>query len=122
MPDLICVSDLGTWSSIKAIVPPQKNIERYKNLSVISSYGEDEDKFDFYTPVGSMIFTLLEYLSWEYTGLRSLVTYMKQLNLEGLKNGNMRQWGAEVLSEKTIRFLDFTKIIGNWDENNTVVM
>jgi len=122
MPDLICVSDLGTWSSIKAIVPPQKNNEKYKNLSVISSYGEDEDKFDFYTPVGSMIFTLLEYLSWEYTGLRSLVTYMKKLNLEGLKNGNMRQWDAEVLSENTIRFLDFSKIIGNWDENNTVVM
>lgn len=119
---MICVSDLGTWSSIKAIVPPQKNNEKYKNLSVISSYGEDEDKFDFYTPVGSMIFTLLEYLSWEYTGLRSLVTYMKKLNLEGLKNGNMRQWDAEVLSENTIRFLDFSKIIGNWDENNTVVM
>ena len=60
MPDLICVSNLGTWSSIKAIIPPQENIEKYKKLSVISSYGEDDSTLDFYTPVGSMIFTLLE--------------------------------------------------------------
>ena len=122
MPELICVSNLGTWSSIKVIVPPQEN---YKNLSVISSYGEDSDDdktLDLYTPVGSMIFSLLEYLSWEYTGLRNLVSYMKKLNLEGVKDGNLRQWSADVLSRKTINTLDYTKIIGDWDENNLVIM
>ena len=121
MPDLICVSDLRTWSSVKVIVPAQKNMGKYKELSVISSYGEDAI-LDFYTPVGSMIFSLLEFLSWEYSGLRKLVSYLKNLNLEGEKNGNMRQWSADVLSEKTIRTLDPSKIYGNWDEYNLVVV
>ena len=47
---------------------------------------------------------------------------MKKLDFEGVKNGNRRQWNAEVLSEETINSLDFTKIIGGWDEYNTVVM
>ena len=121
-PDFICVSDLGTWSSIKLIVPPQENIESYKNLTVISSYGEDDETLNFYTPVGAMVFTLLEYLSWDYPGLRNLVTYMKKLDLEGVKNGNKRIWNADVLSETTINCLVFTKILGEWDENNLVVM
>lgn len=122
MPDLICVSDLRTWSSVKVIVPAQKNIEKYKELSVISSYGENADTHDFYTPVGSMIFSLLEFLSWEYSGLRKLVSYLKNLNLEGVRDGNMRQWSADVLSEKTIRFINPSNAYGNWNEHNLVVV
>lgn len=125
MPDLICVSDLGTWNSMKIIVPPQENYERYKNLSVISSYGEDsedDEKLAFCTPVGSMIFTLLEYLSWEYTGLKSLVTYMKKLDIEGVKNGNLRQWSFDVLSEMTINSLEFAKYMDGRHRNSTVII
>lgn len=102
MPDLICVSDLRTWSSVKVIVPAQKDMEKNKELSVLSSYGEDADTHDLYTLVGSMVFSLLEFLSWEYIGLRKLVSYLKKLNLEGQRNGNMRQWNAEVLSKKPL--------------------
>ena len=125
MPDFICVSDLGTWSSIKVIVPPQENYERYKNLSVISSYGEDSEDnktLDLYTPVGSMIFTLLEYLSWEYTGLKNLVTYMKKLDIEGVKNGNLRQWNADVLSQMTINSPEIDELMDGRHSNYTIMI
>ena len=40
--------------------------------------------------------------------------------VEGVKDDNGRQWGSDVLSEKPIRSLNYTKTIGNWEEKNTI--
>lgn len=41
--------------------------------------------------------------------------------VEGVKDDNGRQWGSDVLSEKPIRSLNYTKTIGNWEEKNTIL-
>lgn len=65
---------------------------------------------------------LLEYLSWEYTGLKNLVTYMKKLDIEGVKNGNLRQWNADVLSQMTINSPEIDELMDGRHSNYTIMI
>jgi hypothetical protein len=71
-----------------------------------------------------MIFDLLDYLAWEYPGLRSFVSFMRNLDIKGKEEGLLREWGMDVLSSETLDKLDTGKnMLTNgsfWDEWNMV--
>lgn len=124
MPDIICVADVATWRSCKFVIPPQPD-ETARGVTaenrVISSYIEANAEEPDYTPVGSMIFSLLERLSWERCSLRDIVSYMQVLNVEGSGHGRSRFWPAAVLSEDTRTHLVNLENGGLWNEWNLYI-
>lgn len=124
MPDIICVADVATWHSCKFVIPPQPDIPQEGvtgDSRVISCYIEANATESYYTPVGSMIFSLLEHLSWERHSLRDIASYMQALNVEGSGHGQSRFWPAEVLSESTRERLENLVNGGLWNEWNMYV-
>jgi len=65
MLDLICVADLFTWSTCKIV---WAKTSQKDNSSPMTAYGRTLEKpleyGDTYTPIGSMIFNLLNKLAW----------------------------------------------------------
>lgn len=118
MPDIVCVADVATWRSCKLVIPTQPDSEFYKDSAVRSTYIEANAEEDYYTPVGSMIFSLLEFLSWQHLSLRDIISYMRILHVEGSGHGTTRPWGMDVLSEETRNNIRCLKNGGLWDEWN----
>lgn len=121
MPDIICVADVATWRSSKLVIPSQTSEVARNSCTVLSIYVEANAEESYYTPVGSMIFNLLEHLSWERHSLREFVSYMKELNVEGSGHGQPRRWTEEVLSESTRERLDNLENGGLWNEWNMYI-
>ena len=67
----------------------------------MGSYVKPDADELFYTPVGAMIFYLLEHIAWQYPSVRDIVSYMKKLNVSGGGTGIVRPWDLEVLSSDT---------------------
>lgn len=126
VPNIVCVADVATWHSCKLIIPPQPDVEMYQKLSVTSSFiepkmritgAENEDmEGENYTPVGALIFNLLEHLAWSYPSLRNIITYMSHLNLVGNGQGKMLVYPGCPLSEETLRNLCKLENGGLWNE------
>lgn len=115
MPNVLCVANVSTWHASKLIVPPQPDVKLH-HYFLGSGYIEDYAENEIYTPVGAMIFCLLEHLSWEYSSLRSIVRYMQALNIIGGGQGKMRSWPLDILSEETRKNMCKFKNGGLWDE------
>ncbi|MCK4794276.1 MAG: hypothetical protein KAV87_61685 [Desulfobacteraceae bacterium] len=119
--DLICVSDLATWSTRKFILAGQKLLSqisaRYKHLedlwdSIQKAGGVIEaahicyagkhqssmEKKQLFTPIGSFLANLLEMLAWEDPSLRSLAEYFILADLLGSGVGSGNMWILSVLS------------------------
>lgn len=124
MPDIICVADVATWRSCKFVIPPQQNItpeDVLGNTKILSCYIEANTTESYYTPIGSMVFCLLERLSWERHSLRDIVSYMQALNIEGSGHGRSRFWPVEVLSVNTRENIAKLKNGGLWNEWNMFI-
>ncbi len=126
MPDIICVANLAVWETVRLVIPKQKGVKNplVDHNSIRAVYSESKSNSDLYTPVGAMIFDLLDYLAWEYPGLRSFVSFMRNLDIKGKEEGLLREWGMDVLSSETLDKLDTGKnMLTNgsfWDEWNMV--
>ena len=121
MPDIVCVSDVGVWEANKAVLPGYTNGKDISGDYVMSAYCQSNGEEDFFTPVGAFIFDLLEFIAWQYPSVRNLVSYMRNLNLTGSGEGNMKLWNLDVLSPETRNNINKLVNGGFWNEWALVV-
>ena len=109
--DLLCVADLGFWSSTKGFfaahnfgndLEKNKWVDRYKNGACYSSYlsfnQNDENQLENFEPIGSMLVKLFGMLSWQYPDLRRIARYFMGTYLSGSGKGIMRLWSLDKLT------------------------
>lgn len=120
--DFICVSDLGTWQTLKLIFAGKQLISqtriRYEQedlwnqiqkeggvveaghcCSAVGNQFSEEAKTIF-TPVGSFLAALLKSLSWEDESMRGLAEYFIAAQLGGDGQGSAVLWPLSILSEE----------------------
>jgi len=130
MPDLICVADLACWSSVKTVFIGPNQIPNWDSMK--SRYGENgsatsgyvghtkeiEKQTRDFTPIGAMITSLLDKLSWEYPNLRQLARYFTLTNIQGSGQGAMRTWESEIYSDEIRRRVELGQLKNgvHWDE------
>lgn len=138
--DLICISDLATWNTNKAIFLGQKVLsllkDRYEKYNEkyaeiknaggsieawYSCFAEEhqtteEDKLIF-TPIGSFLAALLEKLAWEDFSLRPLAQYFLFSNLLGDGRGSAQIWTIDVLSDELRKKLQQGNCLVSGSEN-----
>lgn len=111
--DIICVSDLALWSSLKRPLKMEVKVgvnditwlpgpqtayalldaDSHKKLS--TSYAAQN-----FTPIGTMLCKLLDKLASTDKRLNDLSTYFKQVGLAPTQLFRWRQWPADCLSEE----------------------
>lgn len=146
MPNLICISDMGTWSSsfVNEISDDinddwmiQSGYTLYSNHNYLRSRGDKkksktvEDKQqssekNYSKPIASLIQLLLYKISWEYPNLRPIARYFRRSFVSGGTSYIMhRSWDKSVLSD------ELTKKLGarltehdsdTWDEWSSVML
>lgn len=131
-PDIICVSDLATWGSVKVtfVGPKQLNDWTAADVGMFGPNGsastgyvchskEKENQSQYFTPVGAMLTILLNKLAWEYPSLRTLARYFELTNVQGSGWGPaMRQWDGSIYSEKVRTKVESGQLSNGppWDE------
>lgn len=110
--DLITVSDLATWRSMKMTYFSPRHLVGNVELQKIygadgyattnymcSAIGADRQK-DNFSPVGALLANLFSRLSWTMPDMRQLEEYFRRVNLLGSGQGRTRQWKIDIYSEK----------------------
>lgn len=73
------------------------------NGSAASSYmghtKTDVAQDDHFTPVGALVFCLIQRLAWENAFLRGLADYYRVAKLAGSGRGQMRMWPSSMYSD-----------------------
>lgn len=121
MPDIVCVADVGVWKTQKLITFDYSNGRGLDGDLVMSSYIASNSNEEFYTPVGTCVFNLLQHMAWQYPSIRDIVSYMRKLNLSGAGRGKMRPWNFDILSEETRSNLHQLQNGGFWNEWGMVI-
>ncbi|SHJ45314.1 DUF6602 domain-containing protein [Pseudobutyrivibrio xylanivorans] len=99
MPDIICIADLTTWSSAKFLSPKNGTMIGIDDC-IKTVYFQAVSTNGMYTPVGELVFNMLDYLAWDYVSIRKLVSYMRKMNIAGSGQGDSRTWNIDCLSKK----------------------
>lgn len=130
-PDIICVSNLATWSTSKMTFLGPKFFKDWskmetmygKNGSATSTYirhsKENRTQNDHFTPLGALLTSLLVKLSWEYSNLRSLARYFILSNIQGTGEGFSRHWDSSIYSDEIRDNVEKGHYLSNgkfWDE------
>ncbi len=113
MPDLFCVSDLGTWSALKhARSGSWESSYRSGSLTspgrrgIAGSYGERHSHKGGprdVTNVGAMVIDLVCRLAWERPELRQLVNYLRLVQgITALSGRGEKKWDAEEVLSVTL--------------------
>lgn len=109
MPDLLCVADLGSWLAQKFTYHAPVQIEElglsipgaaftgYSGHSYVLKSNPQTPEF---TPIGAMLFYLLNALAWEDPSIRALADYFRLANLRGSGEGNLRRWELNIYSDQ----------------------
>lgn len=122
--DVVCVSDLATWTVHKMTYLSPK-LPFYsdeiaavhgKNGSANSSYvrhaiGADRQG-EFFSPLGVLLSHLFSELAWTFPDMRNLEEYFRRVNLQGAGEGTMRRWDISIYSEK-IRDRVYNGVLAN---------
>ncbi len=134
--DLLCVSDLTTWTLFKVVqgikvAPALSNDARMLlmqaearklNLSLTSHFKHfpfSNEQVEHFTPIGSLISNLSKLLAWEDTALRSLADYYLDLKMPGGGDGYMRWWDDSIYSVEVRRQIEMSDLWNkDWDEWN----
>lgn len=130
IPDIICVSDLATWSSTKITFIGPNQISNWKamlekygpNGSASSGYvchsKETKNQSEYFTPIGAMITSLFNKLAWEYPNLRSLAKYFTATNIQGSGSGGLRSWESNIYSDEIREKVELGQLSNGkpWDE------
>ncbi|HLL46211.1 MAG TPA: DUF6602 domain-containing protein [Longimicrobiaceae bacterium] len=139
--DVLCISDLGTWSTSRMITagkhllgPPKMRYGTQQDLwtdihaagglvetttfCFAKPYQSSAETPNLFTPIGSFLTTLLEKLAWRDTSLRELAEYFNATNLLGPGQGALRPWPLSILSpEVRVRLQQGHLSVGKrWDE------
>jgi hypothetical protein len=126
MLDMLCISDLGTYTIYKQ--PFRPDIE--KTTGALGPVGVGYMQwvppqynmgkigpFEF-EPIGTMICALLHKLGWEDKAIRGLSMYFDLSGIKGMGGGTSRGWPLSVYSDEVrLRLVnqDFDSS-GNWNE------
>jgi len=119
MLDIVCVSDLASWTGSRGWAIGPKDTESPLPLDIYGKRGMIFTTYVGYTPrltgqlegfkpVGACISILSQKLAWENVGARSLADYFRITQISGRGRGTMREWQADVISnelkKKMVRF------------------
>lgn len=128
--DLLCVADLGLWSSFAvAFVGPAQLPGWGKASEVFGPTGSASTAFmghlldageqeRGFTPVGAMISTVTRKLAWADPSLQPLADYYRLTRVDGSGRGNIRSWPSSIYSD-AIRARVEAGMLSNgvaWDE------
>lgn len=111
VPDLVCVSDLGIWSTMKSIV--KNKISVYYMKRDIATKSEVPSYF----PIGALISALYRKISWEYRNMIPMAQYLSNSAIGGHGTGRQRDYPLTLFSQ-TVQD-NYKKIpfkIHKWDE------
>ena len=110
--DLLCVADLGTWISSKITFVGPRVIRDYEStpysvcgpegaaLSMHIGYTPSSaHQVQHFTPIGTLISYLSQWLAWEDQTLRDLADYYRLAGISGSGGGNFRYWSSSIYSE-----------------------
>lgn len=132
--DLLCVSDLTTWTLFKVVqgikvahalsndvrVLLMQAEARKLNLSLTSHIKHcpfPSEQVEHFTPIGSLISNLSKLLAWEDGTLRCLADYYLDLKMPGGGDGYMRWWDNSVYSVAVRKRLETSDLYNrDWDE------
>ena len=115
MLDLLCVADLGTWSSGKHtfqsadLYGEMGEIPPYKTGAAFTYYQgctTSLNQTQHFTPIGVFISSLSKKLAWENLQLRDLVNYYKGVKIDGSGYGGGIPWPSSIYSKRVRRRLE----------------
>lgn len=109
--DVLCVSDLATWTVQKMTYIGPKVLPSYSE-TMATLYGPNgsaqtaycchaigqEGQADFFSPLGLLLSHLYSELAWTFADMRNLEEYFRKVNLCGSGAGSMRQWDFSIYS------------------------
>ncbi|SIS49221.1 DUF6602 domain-containing protein [Salimicrobium salexigens] len=131
MIDVICISDLGCWNTTKiTYMGPSINnwseeLERiygYREATITSYIQHSKDsehQKEYFSPIGTLIWSLFSKFGYEDKGIRRLANYLSSVDIEGSGVGTQHHWDfTKVFSEEVQQQIRSGKIRnpGNWDE------
>ncbi len=118
--DVLCVADLGTWTSTKVAL---LGADRLGNPQMAHSHANHtlsyENQGKDFTPIGALVAYLNRRIAWENPGLRDLADYYRLSKLGGTGEGRIRHWPTSVAYSEKIRSLVQAGRLTNgrvWDE------
>ena len=100
--DLLCVSDLSTWTLIKVVLFPRDFNSNLPQDADMTTYytkwaaGNDIQVEDF-TSIGVLISYLSRRFAWENPTLRDLADYYRDIKITGDGSGISRNWQPNVI-------------------------
>jgi len=114
MLDLLCVADLGTWTSSKMTFFGPNQIRDWNTMAPMygpkgsattafvghTHQGQKETEKQNFTPMGTLISNLSQKLAWENEEYRSLADYYRITALSGSGSGEMRMWPISIYSNE----------------------
>ncbi|MFA5814725.1 MAG: DUF6602 domain-containing protein [Bacteroidales bacterium] len=112
--DLICISNLGFWNSVKGIITRQsmgKDFDQSKISELFDqegicysgflSYNQDDyNQISGFQPIGAMLAQLFVKIAWQNPEARRIANYIISTHLSGSGKGVMRLWPLKPLSTK----------------------
>jgi hypothetical protein len=134
MLDLICLSDIGTWSACKMAylgpsVLPNGNWEKVAHVyggapctttSYILHHSGSFEQIKDFTPIGTFITSLTNKLAWRNTALQSIARYYATSKISGTGEGaSGRLWDPKMIySASTFERVTRTGLVNgvHWHE------
>jgi hypothetical protein len=112
--DLLCVADLGIWVMSKLALHPGIN----KICTTYMEHSKRHRQVSHFTPIGTLISSLYNKLAWEDPSCRDLAQYFRFSHLEGLAQGQVREWPLEIFSKDVLLRIQSGKLNNPliWDE------
>lgn len=131
MPDLLCVSNLATWTSEKAplsdpkeeLVPEARATLDPKGAPATyymchsggnGTFSTDDPNF---TPIGVALFLLLVKLAWDDRNLREIANYFAATDMTTGWEGDGRYWGRDIYTPELRRKLRLSSLSHYLDWN-----
>ena len=133
--DVLCIADLGLWSSYKitqmdnpnalALGRGSTNVVGMDKSPLSGHLGRDIESSEAdsgFTPTGILIASLMKRLAWEVPELREMSDYYTRTVPFGLGRGGSRYWTNEQLSDNVVEFLRGGGSLTNtnWNEWNNI--
>ncbi|NWF38271.1 hypothetical protein F3F96_03855 [Mariprofundus sp. NF] len=111
--DILCVADLGAWSSKKitfigphhdpdwATMAPIYGPNGSATTVYVGHTSAHEQQIEQFTPIGVLISKLSQMLAWENPSFRDLADYYRITGIAGFGKGHMRKWPSSIYSVET---------------------
>lgn len=130
MLELVCVSDLATWVAMRTAFSGPSSGDWSPTMaqfygpvgSATSAYvcasRESQGQKASFTPVGTMLASLLYKMAWGDTDLRPLADYFHSAGMWGTADGEMRLWPESIYSDAVRSRVTSTALARGrgWDE------